>query len=239
MNSTKKQGHLAGFLWLLSAITGGWGMSYIRSNILVPGDAAATAAHIVASESWFRAAIVGGLLSQLCLFFFGLVLFQLFRETGRQLATVLLTAIVITVAVAVVNVLNLWGALLILTPTDYLKAFSQDQLNAMAMTLLRLNNSLGQALVELFWIPYFFAFGLLVLKSRLLPKILGLLLLIMSAGFAANDLTKFLSPHFYPGFFTQLAMFLGALGGIPTMLWLLIRGARKPLTKVQLTAVSA
>ena len=229
MNSTRKLGHLAGVLWLLSTIAGGWGMTYIRSNILVAGDAAATAAHIITSESAFRAAIVGGLLSQVCLFFFGLVLFQLFRETSRLLANILLTAILVTVAIAVVNVLNLWGALLVLTPTDYLKAFSQDQLNALAMTLLRLNNGLGQALVELFWTPYFLAFGLLVLKSRLLPKILGILLLLMSAGFAANTFTKFLCPHFYPGFFTQLAMLLGALGGIPTMLWLLIRGARQPV----------
>ena|ERR1700676_4763416 len=31
---------------------------------------------------------------------------------------------------------------------------------------------------------------------------------------------------FYPAVFTQLAKSLGALGGIPTMLWLLIKGAK-------------
>jgi hypothetical protein len=33
--------------------------------------------------------------------------------------------------------------------------------------------------------------------------------------------------------FTQLAMTLGALGGIPTMLWLLIKGARTPKVVLQ------
>jgi len=52
------------------------------------------------------------------------------------------------------------------------------------------------------------------------------LLMIMSVGFAINVFTKFLIPQFYPAIFTQLAMGLGALGGIPTMLWLLIKGAK-------------
>ena len=49
--------------------------------------------------------------------------------------------------------------------------------------------------------------------------------MIMGIGFALNVFQKFLFPQFYPALFTQLAMFGGALGGIPTMLWLLIKGA--------------
>jgi hypothetical protein len=227
MNSTKQQGHLAGLLWLLSAATGGWGMSYIRSNIIVPGDAAATAAHLVSSESLFRAAIVSGLLSQVLLLFFGLALFRLFKDVDRSIAIVLLTSIIITVAIAVANTLNLFAALIVLSPADYLKVFASEQLNAIAMVFLRLNNSLGQALIEMFWTPYFFAFGLLIIKSRFLPRIIGFLLMIMSAGYAINVFTKFLVPQFYPATFTTLAMALGALGGLPAMFWLLIRGAKE------------
>jgi hypothetical protein len=227
MNSIKKQGHVAGLLWLLCTVTGGWGMSYIRSNILVAGDAAATAAHLVAFENLFRAAIVGILLSQVFLLFFGLALFRLFKNVDKCSAIVLLASIMIAVGIAVVNTLNLFAALAVLGPADYLKAFTPEQLNAMAMIFLRLNNSFGQALVEMFWTPYFFAFGLLVIKSRYLPKIVGVLLIITSAGYALNILTKFLVPQFYPATFTTLAMALGALGGLPAMIWLLFRGARE------------
>ena len=48
--------------------------------------------------------------------------------------------------------------------------------------------------------------------------------MIMGAGFAINVFEKFLFPQFYPALFSQLAMLGGALGGIPTMLWLLIKG---------------
>ena len=43
MNSKKKNARIAGILYLLIAITGGFGIMYTASNILVPGDATATA----------------------------------------------------------------------------------------------------------------------------------------------------------------------------------------------------
>jgi hypothetical protein len=226
MKSSKKTARLAGLLLALSAVTGGFGLFYVRSNVIVLGDAAATVGNIVASEFLFRAAIVSSLFSQIFLFFFGLTVHHLFKEFNKALATVFLTSVMMTVAIAVVNALNNFGALLVLSQADYLKAFTPEQINAMAMIFLRLNNSIGQGLLEIFWVPYFFSFGLLVIRSRYLPKILGILLMIMSVGYAINILTKFLIPQFYPAAFTRLAMTLGALGGIPTIFWLLIKGAK-------------
>ena len=225
MNSSNDTARLPGLLWFLAAVTGGFGLFYVRSTLIVTGDAAATAANIVASESLFRAAIVSSLFSQIFLFFFGLTLYHLFKRVDQVLATVFLTSIMMTVGIAVVNQLNNFGALLVLSQADYLKVFNAEQLNAMAMIFLRLSNS-GQGLLEIFWTPYFFTFGLLIIKSKYLPKLLGILLMIMSVGYAINILTKFLIPQFHPAMFTQLAMILGALGGIPTILWFLIKGAR-------------
>jgi hypothetical protein len=227
MCSNKNVARLAGLLWFLSTVTGGLGLLYVRSRVIVSLDAAATAGNIMASEFLFRAAIVSNLSSQVLLFFLGLTLYQLFREVNKVLARVLLASVMMTVAIAVVNALNSFGALLVLSQAEYLKAFTTEQLNAIAMLFLRLNNSVGQGLLEIFWTPLYFSFGLLVIKSRFLPKILGVLLMLMGVGFAINIFTKFLIPQFYPAMFTQLAMSLGALGGIPTMLWLLIKGAKE------------
>ena len=215
-------------LWLLAAITGGFGLFYVRSMV-VTGDAAATAANIVASESLFRAAIVSLLISQLFMFCFGVTLFQLFKEVHKLLATALFTSLTISVAMAVLNQFNNLGALLVLSNADYLKAFNPDQLNTFAMIFLRMSNS-GQGLLEVFWIPYNFAFGLLIIKSKYLPRLLGMLLIVASVGFGINIFQKILDPQFHPVLFTRLAMSLGALSGIPTILWLLIKGAKvRPL----------
>ena len=225
MNSSKKTARLAGLLWFLSTVTGAFGLLYIRSNVIVPGDAAATAGNIMASEFLYRAAIVSSLFSHIFMFFLGLTLFHLFKDVNKQLATVLLASVMIAVAIAVVNTMNHFGALLILGRADYLNGFSPEQLDAIAMTLIRLANSAGQGLLEIFWAPYYFSFGLLTIRSRFIPKIFGILLMFMGIGFALNVFEKFLFPQFYPALFSQLAMFGGALGGIPTMLWLLIKGA--------------
>ena len=226
MNANKATARLAGLLWLLCTVTGGFSLAYIRSNVLVREDAAATVGNILASEFMFRAAIVSNLVSQVFLFFLGLTLFRLFKEVHKRLATVLLASVMLTVGLAIANTLNHFGALLLLSGADFLKVFSPEQLNAMVLFLLRLANSPGQGLLEIFWIPYYFSFGLLVIRSRFLPRILGILLMLMAAGFAVNILEKFLFPQFHPALFTQLAMSLGALGGIPTILWLLIMGAK-------------
>jgi hypothetical protein len=132
----------------------------------------------------------------------------------------------ISIGIAVVNTLNHFGALLVLSQPDFLNVFRTEQLNAIALFVLRLANSSGQGLLEMFWAPYYIAMGLLIIRSRFLPKVFGILLVIMGAGFAINVLEKFLLPQFYPVVFSQLAMLGGAVGGIPTMLWLLITGGK-------------
>ena len=227
MNSSKNTARRAGLLYLLAAVTGGFGLFYIRSYVIVPGDAAATAGNIVASEFLFRAAIVSSLFSQIFMFFFGLTLFDLFKEINKWLATVFLTSVMMTVGIAVVNTMNHFEALSVLSQVDYLRAFNPDQLNAMATISLRLANSSGQGLLEIFWAPLYISFGLFLIKSRFVPKILGILLTIMGVGYAINVLDKFLIPQFHPVMFTRLAMTLGALGGIPTIFWLLIKGVNE------------
>lgn len=236
MNSSKQTARLAGLLWFLSTLTGSFGLLYMRSNVIVPGDAAATASNLMASEFLFRAAIVSSLFSQVFLFFLGLTLFHLFKQANKQLATVLVTAVMISVAIAVVNTLNHFAALMVLSQADYLNVFNAEQRNAMAFTFLRLANGTGQGLLEIFWAPYYCSFGLLILRSRMLPKIFGILLVIMGFGFAINVFEKFLFPQFYPALFSQFAMLGGALGGIPTMFWLLIKGARVPPSNEQVEA---
>ena|SRR6185436_11077111 len=223
--TTKNIGRLAGALFLLSGVTGGWGYFYLRTSVLVPGDANATVANIMASEFLFRLAIVCTLYSQVFLVFFGLTLFHLFKEVHRMLATVLLVSILMTAAIAIANQFNNFGVLLVLSGADFLKTFTPEQLKSIAFLFYRLAGT-GQGLLEIFWTPYFFAFGLLAIKSKYLPKVIGIFLIMMSVGYVLNILQKFLVPPFHPLAFTRLAMGLGALGGLPMVLWLLIMGAR-------------
>jgi hypothetical protein len=225
MTSMNKTARLAGLFWLLTALTTGFSLGYVRANLIVPGDAVATSANVVALQSLFRAGIVSYLFSQIFLFLFGLSIYALFRDVNRAWARLFLGSLLVAVAIAVMNVLNNLAALLLMGNAGYLNAFTPDQRSTLAMLFLRLNNS-GIALLELFSAPYFFALGWLIVKSRYLPKVLGILVMGIGFGFVLNTLTKILVPDFQPAMFTRTAMLLGALGGIPTILWLLIRGVK-------------
>ena len=58
MNSIQKTARIAGLLYLIIAIAAPFSFFYVRSTIIVPGDATATASNIMASEGLFRLSIV-------------------------------------------------------------------------------------------------------------------------------------------------------------------------------------
>jgi len=216
-------------LWLLATLTGGSALMVVRSHVYVPGDAAATASAILSDVSRFRFAIVGALVSQLAMLFLALELYRVFAPLERTLSRVLLVSMAISVTLACANQLPNLIALLLLGPEPYLQVFPQEQRETAVLLLLRVQNGVGQGLLEIFWTPFYVALGLLVLRTRALPHVLGVLLMLMGAGFAVNILDKLLVPQFQPELLTQVAMGLGALGAIPTMLWLLVRGWSLPL----------
>jgi hypothetical protein len=57
MNSTKQTARIAGVLYLVNGVTGFFSIIYVPSRLMVPGNAAATAGNIIASERLFRLGI--------------------------------------------------------------------------------------------------------------------------------------------------------------------------------------
>lgn len=222
----------AGLLWLFATLTGGWALTYVRGHLYVPGDAVATTNAILAHTATFRWAITATLVSEVLLLFLSLEFYRVFAPVERGLSRLLLASALLTVGLGVANQLPNLVALLLLGPDAYLQAFADIQRQALVLVLLRVQNGFGQALVEIFWTPYYVALGLLVVRTRALPRVLGVLLVVMGIGFSINILDKLLAPTFYPLLFTRSAMALGALGAIPTMLWLLIRGFAAPVRSV-------
>jgi hypothetical protein len=218
---------VAGLFWFLSAVATGFGLLYVRSRLVVFGDAAETARNLLAHELLFRAGVFTNIVSQLLYLLLGLALFRLFREVDRTLSTALLAFSAVTVAVAVVNTVFNFGALLVLERPEVVAVFDADQRAALMMVLLRLNNA-GQGVLEVFWTPWSFTLGLLVLKSRLLPRVLGVLLTVASVTFLVNVFAALVVPWHHLPVLTTTAMAFGGLSALPTMFWLMVRGAGAP-----------
>ncbi len=225
MNSNRKTSRIIFLFWALYAVPAIFSLQYVRPNLIVFGDAVATSNNIITHEFLFRMGIVSHLFAQIFLLFFGMTVFRLFKGVNKTWAIIFWTSILMTVAITFVNTLNYVVPLVVLSNADYLNVFRQEQLHAIAMIFFRLSN-FGQAFYEIFWGLYLFAFGLLIIQSRYMPRILGVLMIIGSIGFPINTVTKLLIPEFYPAIFTQMTMFFSGLGVLPALLWILIMGVK-------------
>jgi hypothetical protein len=191
---------------------------YIPSNLIVSGDAAATAHNIMASESLFRLGIVSALVGAIIPIFYLLLLYKLLKPVSKDSAVLMVVVALIGNPITLLNELTQLGALHLLSGADYLTVFTTAQLQALAYLFVRLH-SYGINIAFIFSGLWMLPLGYLVFKSGFLPKILGVLLIIGGFGYLIDVFAGFL----FPGSNLSIGLITG-LSEIFFLLWLLIKG---------------
>lgn len=224
MHPTKRSAHIAGALYLLLALTAPLYLVYVPATLIVRGNAAATAEKILSSERLFRMGILSELVSGVIAIFLVLALYNLFKGVNQMHASlVVILGALVSVPISFVNAVNHIAALTLLRGADFLTVFDKPQREALAMLFVRMHGH-GILVNEIFWGLWLFPFGLLVMRSGFLPRILGILLIINGFAYLAISLTSLLLPD-YASVVRRMAM-IPLTGELWIMLWLLIRGAR-------------
>lgn len=223
MSSARNPGRFAGLLYVLFSIPGFFAMIYVPSKLIVHGNATATANNIAASETLFRLGIVAQLICQAGFILVALALCDLFQGVNRRHASLWVILVVVAIPIAFLNELNSIAALVLVRGADFLSIFEKPQRDALAMLFLNLHNA-GIAIAEILWGLAFFPLGLLVYRSRFLPRFLGVWLAIDGFAYLIMSLTSVLLPQYSEKVFiiSQPALF----GEVAFMSWLVIKGAR-------------
>src|SRR5213593_2768631 len=222
MHPTKKAARIAGFIYLSMVFTAPFSLIYVPSKLIVRGNAAATADNILAHETMFRLAIFGDLIGQVIFICLGIALYRLLSNVNKTWAALMVAFVLVSAAVGFFDTLNNIAALILFRGGEFLTVFDKPQRDALAMLFLRLHSQ-GISIDEIFWGLWLFPFGLLVFRSRFLPRILGIWLIVDCFAWIALSITAQFFPQYYqtafawlqPAFFAELVM----------MLWLLFRGA--------------
>jgi hypothetical protein len=218
-----KNARVAGLLYLLGSLFGIVRLIYVPNKLLVYGNAAATANNIAGHESLFRFGIVSYLLCGALWIFVTLALYRLLKGVNQALAVLMvILGSLVVVPIFFVNTVNDAAALLLVRGGGYLSVFDKPQRDALARLFLDLHHQLDLA-NEIFWGLWLIPFGLLVYRSRFLPRILGVWLIIACFGYLALSFTGLLFPD-YEDQVANLAQPL-LLAELAIMLWLLIMGA--------------
>ena len=221
--SPRKTARMAGLFYLIFILTTVLA-SNVRSRLIVSGDAAATANNIMGSELFFRIGFVTELVSAVFFLLAAWALFVLLKPVNKNLVLLFLLLNLGGVAVECINALNLFAALQFLSGANYLNVFQTGQLQAMAMSFLNLYSS-GFIIAQIFFSAWLLPLGYLVYKSRFLPRLLGILLILDFFGNLSWFLQFFLLPGYgilaYPG------NAIGFIAEISITLWLLIMGVKQ------------
>ena len=119
---------VAGFLYLLLLPLGIFGILYVPSALIVPGDAAATANKIMASEALFRLSIVTALLVQIVNIFVVLFLYKLLKPVNKDMALLMALFILLGAPIAMLSELSHFAVLVLLSGMGTLTVFTETPL---------------------------------------------------------------------------------------------------------------
>jgi len=225
MKSRQHTARRAGVLYLLLIVAAAFSLTYIQSAFVVSGDAAATARKIMSAPMLYRIGVVVDLAANLIFVFLAVTLYDLLKDVNQRRAMLMLALALVQVPMAFGIMLFQSAPLILLSGADYLSVFNQPQLEALAMGFLRLREQGVQAVMTL-WGLWLLPFGLLVIRSGFIPRILGVLLIVTGLAYPAVSLTYLLFPA-YGLLANQLMALPFAAGVLPMMLWLLIKGAKE------------
>ena len=225
MTLLSKNARVAGLMYIVASVVGVLRLLYIPKTLIVHGNAAATASNIAAHESLFRLGMVSEMLAGVVWMFVPLALYRLLKDVDRLLAVLMvILGSLMQVPLFFVNTLNDEAALLLIRGADFLSTFDKPQREALAMLFLNLHHHVNLA-NAIFWGLWLLPFGMLVYKSRFLPRFLGVWLMIGCFAWLAFSVTGLLFPGHEDKVFS-LAQPI-TLGEVVTMFWLAILGAKE------------
>jgi Domain of unknown function (DUF4386) len=206
---------MAGLFFLVTILMGIFAQGFISERLIVYSDAAATARNILTHKGLFQLGFSIYLVEMACQVAMTALFYVLLRPVGRSVALLStflgLTGCVIKTFSRVFYI----APLFLLGGGPALSAFSAEQLQSLALILLKVNDQgAGIALV-------FFGFntvlkGYLIFRSTFLPRWLGVLGIVSSLGW----LSWLYPPLGYRAF--PIVALLGLLGSAATIFWLLV-----------------
>jgi hypothetical protein len=218
---TKQVARLAGAVYVSLGLATAFGFYHAP---LVQGDLSAIAHDLTKSDLRFRIGVVTDVLSTALSVPLALLLYQLLKAVDKTQAVLMAVLLLVAMPISFVVALNYVAAQWLLSGAPVVAALPSAQREALGMLFLRLHTH-GVLAVEILWGLWLLPFGLLVMKSRFLPRVLGILLIIAGVAYVAHSLFSLLVDGPRIILYERLTMLARAAGEFPIMLWLLIKGA--------------
>lgn len=211
-----------GVLYLIIIAIGVFGEMFVRRRLVVPGDAAGTAAKIQSMESLWRFGIAAEYLLLICGISLAAIFLILLRPVSRDLAWLAVFFNVVSLTVEAVAGLNLIAALFPLGNANYLSAFEPEQLHTLARLAIRTHGH-GFSVALLFFGCFCVVAGYLIFRSGYLPKALGILMQLAGVSYLTHSFALILAPTLADRIFAVIFI-VPFVAETSLAFWLLVKG---------------
>jgi hypothetical protein len=205
---------------------------YVRNQVIVVDDMALTAANFKAHEQLYRWGFAAGVVVVVCNLPMGFILFELLKVVNPRLAHLSLLLICAAATIEAVNLANYIEPLFTFTLPEYARGLEPAARQALARGPIKMFGYVFS--VDLVFFGGFCVLvGGLVFRSRFLPAILGLAMIVAGATYWINGFRLFLAlPIPYIPWVTLVAE-------LSLASWLLVFGVDEAKWRARVRAIQA
>lgn len=215
--SVRAQGRTAGFFYLGLVVAGVFSLAYAPSELIAPDDSAETLSNIQERFILFQAMIASGVLMTAFFFALPFTLARFLSAYGKNAARLMILLVVMSIPATLLALLQ-YGELALAVADNTAQVEDVDAARAGYRRWITVST--------FFWGAWLAPYGWLVLKSGSIPRWLGVMLLMGSAGY----LLDLFGPMYIPDFdnlpFADYVTKPATIGEIGSCLWLVFFGAR-------------
>ena len=226
MNSSKRLARVAGVLYLLVGIFGGFAEGFVDPRMYVAGNAAAAAGNVVANAGLVRLGVVAHLLDATFFIFLALTIYILLQHVHKSVARAMVVLVALATGIKALNAIFQFEGLQVATDSSYAAAFGTAGSNALVLLLLDTQHY-GTLIAQVFFGLWLAPLGYLAYKSEgMFPRWLGVLLIAAAASYVVDLLAAFLITDVAAMIHPFVGMLVPAIAEISMLLYLLIIGVR-------------
>jgi len=195
VNSPKRLARIAGVLYLLVAIFGGFAQGFVYPKIYVAGDAAKTVGNLIANSELVRLGIVADLFQATVWVFVAITLYLLLKHVNKSVAGAMVVLAAMGASITMLNTVFEFEALRAATGAVNLAASGTAGSNALILLVVDAQHY-GIFVAQIFFGLWLAPMGYLAYKSGWFPKALGIVLVVACISYLVDTLAVFLVPDF-------------------------------------------
>ena len=219
----------AGVLYLFVIVAGLFSELFVRTRIIVPGNATETMKLLSSNKLLYRLGFVSDIIMVMADIGLALLFYLLLNPISKGLSLLAALFRLTQASILGIHLLHLYLPLQLLDHNGYFSGFSVEQINGLALFFMNAH-AYGYLISGVFFGMSCVLLGHLIVKATFFPKWLGILVGAAGASYLAYCFTNFLFPELAT-LSEFLVMTVAVVSEVTLCVFLLVKGNTSNETK--------